>query len=128
MFLLDFYWVVQFILTVPFFIVSMNMFAKISQNSAIIALLCLITSTGRFVMDSYLPSMPSMSQELNVSGNSIELTLTLYLLGFGLSQLFYGPFSDKYGRKPILMMGLVIFLMANTICVFAQSLPMLLIA
>jgi DHA1 family 2-module integral membrane pump EmrD-like MFS transporter len=101
---------------------------KISADTAIIALLCLITSTGRFVMDSYLPSMPAMSHDLGVSGSNIELTLTWYLLGFGISQLFYGPLSDRYGRKPLLIIGFIIFLIANTLCVFTQSLPILLIA
>lgn len=94
----------------------------------IIALLCLITSTGRFVMDSYLPSIPAIAENLGVSGNDIELTLTLYLLGFGTSQLFYGPLSDKYGRKPILIGGFILFLLANSMCFLAQSLPILLIA
>ncbi len=97
------------------------------KSALIIALLCLITSTGRFVMDSYLPSMPSMAQNLGVSGNSIELTLTCYLLGFSISQLFYGPLSDNYGRKLILIIGFILFLLANAICTFAASMPVLLI-
>lgn len=97
-------------------------------TTKIIMLLCMITSTGRFVMDSYLPSMPFMRQDLGVSGSSIELTLTLYLLGFGMSQLIYGPLSDRYGRKPVLMIGFVLFLIANTLCALAQSLPVLLMA
>ena len=101
---------------------------KLSHNNVIIMLLCLVTSTGRFVMDSYLPSMPAMSQDLGVSANSIELTLTWYLLGFGISQLFYGPLSDRYGRKPLLIIGFIIFLIANTLCIFVHSLPILLIA
>lgn len=104
------------------------MFTKISANTLIISLLCLITSTGRFVMDSYLPSMPAISHDLGVSGSDIELTLTWYLLGFGISQLFYGPLSDRYGRRPLLIIGFILFLMANTLCIFAQSLPLLLIA
>lgn len=94
----------------------------------IIAMLCLITSTGRFVMDSYLPSMPAMAHDVGASGYSIELTLTAYLLGFGVSQLVYGPVSDKYGRKPVLMIGFIVFLIANTWCALAHSFSELIIA
>ncbi len=94
----------------------------------IIAILCLITTLGRFVMDNYLPSLPFISQAIQAPESDIQLTLTLYILGFGLSQLVYGPLSDRFGRKKILIGGLILFLIANTLCSFTQSLSVLLIA
>lgn len=94
----------------------------------IIVILCLITAMGRFVIDNYLPSMPAISSALNASTHSVQLTLTLYILGFGFSQLIYGPLSDRYGRKKILVGGLVLFLIANTLCAFTNSLSILLAA
>jgi len=93
----------------------------------IIVILCLISSLARFVLDSYLPSMPGISYDLGSSAATTQLTLTLYLLGFSLSQLFYGPLSDHYGRKHIILIGLTIFFVGNLACVFALS-PNLLIA
>lgn len=94
----------------------------------IIALLCLITSMGRFVMDNYLPSLPAIAAALQISENSVQLTLTLYMLGFGISQLIYGPLSDRYGRKKILLAGLTLFLLTNTLCAFSNSFALLLAA
>jgi Bcr/CflA subfamily drug resistance transporter len=98
-----------------------------TNPSLIIALLCLITTLGRFVMDNYLPSLPFISQSIHAPASDIQLTLTLYILGFGLSQLIYGPLSDRFGRKKILMGGLILFLIANTLCSFTQSLTILLV-
>jgi len=102
-----------------------TMYKKMATNTTtsflIIALLCLMSSATRFVMDSYLPSLPAMSKALGVSGNDIQLTLTLYILGFGLSQLIYGPLSDRFGRKPVLIAGLMLFLSANTLCALTSS-------
>lgn len=98
------------------------------NTTVIITLLCLISSSVRFVIDSYLPSIPAISNALNVSGNYIQFTLTLYMLGFGISQLIYGPLSDRWGRKPILIAGLILFIAANIFCVFTHSLTIMLIA
>lgn len=92
-----------------------------SKVTLIITILCLITSVGRFVMDSYLPSMPAISDALHMEGSDIELTLTLYLLGFGVSQLIYGSLSDRYGRKCVLIGGLIVFLIGNTLCSITSS-------
>lgn len=97
-------------------------------NSRIIVLLCLTSSLGRFVLDSYLPSLPAIGQDFNLTAASTELTLTLYLLGFSLSQLIYGPLSDTFGRRIIMIGGLFIFIIGSLICAFAQSPNMLLIA
>jgi Bcr/CflA subfamily drug resistance transporter len=102
--------------------------SNLNKTTCIIVILCLISAIGRFAMDSYLPSLPAISTALGVSNVSVQLTLTFYVLGFGLSQLIYGPLSDRYGRKKILISGLIIFLLANVVCIFTTSLPELLIA
>ncbi len=99
-----------------------------SETVSIITILCLITSMGRFVMDNYLPSLPAISLALNAPIDGVQLTLTLYILGFGLSQLIYGPLSDRFGRKKVLISGLMLFLITNTLCVFTNSLSILLAA
>lgn len=87
----------------------------------IIVLLCLISSAGRFVIDSYLPSLPSIQYELVLSHALVQMTLTIYLLGLGFSQLFYGPLSDRFGRRKVLILGMFVFLIGNTLCANASS-------
>src|SRR5579885_1688703 len=94
----------------------------------IIIILCLISSLARFVLDSYLPSLPGISQDFGIADASTQLTLTLYLLGFSFSQLVYGPLSDHYGRKVIILIGLSIFFVGNLACALATSPDLLLIA
>lgn len=97
----------------------------LKHNTLIIVILCLITSMTRFVIDSYLPSLPAMSLTFNGDAAGVQLTITAYILGFGLSQFVYGPLSDRFGRKKILISGLILFLIANTVCIFTHSLPLL---
>lgn len=97
------------------------------DNLRIILILCLISSLGRFVLDSYLPSLPAISDYFNVSDASTQLTLTIYLLGFSVSQLIYGPLSDRYGRRAIILAGMVIFLIGNGVCAIAASHDLLLL-
>lgn len=87
----------------------------------IILILCLISSLGRFVLDSYLPSLPAISDYFSISDASTQLTLTIYLLGFSVSQLIYGPLSDRYGRRLIILLGMVIFLIGSFVCSIAAS-------
>jgi Bcr/CflA subfamily drug resistance transporter len=87
----------------------------------IIILLCLISSAGRFVIDSYLPSLPSIKYELALNDTLAQMTLTVYLLGFGVSQLFYGPLSDYFGRRVVLILGMFVFFMGNIFCANVNS-------
>jgi Bcr/CflA subfamily drug resistance transporter len=91
----------------------------------IIIILCLISSVGRFVIDSYLPSLPAIADNLQLATSSVQMTLTLYLLGFGVSQLIYGPLSDYFGRRKVMLYGLLIFLTGAIGCMFAQNSEML---
>ncbi|HCO90319.1 MAG TPA: Bcr/CflA family drug resistance efflux transporter, partial [Alphaproteobacteria bacterium] len=58
---------------------------------------------------TYLPSLPAMEQVFSASTAEIQLTLSAFMLGLAVSQLFYGPMSDRFGRKPVMFGGLAIF-------------------
>jgi len=64
---------------------------------------------GFLATDMYLPAFAAMQQDLNTSATSVSASLSLFLAGFALGQLFWGPLSDRYGRKPVLLSGLAIF-------------------
>ncbi len=64
---------------------------------------------GFLATDMYLPAFAAMQQDLNTSAASISASLSLFLAGFALGQLFWGPLSDRYGRKPVLLSGPAIF-------------------
>jgi MFS family permease len=64
---------------------------------------------GFLATDMYLPAFAAMQQDLNTSAAAISASLSLFLAGFAVAQLFWGPLSDRYGRKPVLLSGLAIF-------------------
>lgn len=83
-------------------------------------ILFLIT-IGQTAIDIYLPSLPTMVHELNTTATDIQLSLSAFLVGFSVSQLIYGPLSDHHGRKPILLIGLSIFLVGSIVCTIANN-------
>ena len=76
----------------------------------------------------YLPSLPSMALNLQASNSMMQLTLTVYIFTLGLSQLIYGPFTDRYGRRPIFLLGYFIFTLASAGCYFSHTASQLLVA
>ena len=97
------------------------MIKHISRNSWLfIVILSLLMATTSLSTDIYLPAMPEMAKELQ--GNA-ELTITGFLIGFALAQLFWGPISDKIGRKIPLYIGVVLFTIGSVGCAFASSMP-----
>ena len=93
----------------------------LKENWQIISVLCIISSLTRFVFDSFLPSLFYIGYYFQLSDSLLQSTLSVYLFSFGISQLFYGPLSDHYGRRKILIAGLCIFLIGNIICATAVS-------
>ena len=77
-------------------------------------------------VDMYLPAIPTIAQDLQVSIETVQLTVSTFLAGFALGQLFYGPLADSLGRKPVMLFGLGVFVLASIGCVLANSLPLLL--
>lgn len=94
----------------------------------IIILLTLTGLVSQFASDNFLPSLPAMATYFSVPSSGIKLTISIYMLGLCLSQLVYGPVSDYTGRKPIIILGLIIFAFGSVLATFAPSLPVLLSA
>lgn len=93
----------------------------VPRSVAYVALLVALGSFGPLTMSIYTPVMPSVGVALGASSDSVKLTLTTYMLGFAVGQLFYGPLSDRYGRRPILIVGVLFFTLTTFACSFAPS-------
>jgi MFS transporter, DHA1 family, multidrug resistance protein len=81
----------------------------------------LLSAVGPFAIDMYLPAMPAIEAGLAATSREVQGTLTFYFLAFGLSQLIYGPIADRYGRRPPLLAGLVIFGLGSVLSALAPT-------
>ncbi len=92
-------------------------------RSAIV--LGLITAVGPFAIDMYLPALPSIGQTLSASPAAVQMSLMVFFVIMGACQLVYGPFTDIFGRKLPIYLGLVIFALASVGCAFAPNVEVL---
>ena len=95
---------------------------------ALTLLLSMITALGPLTVDMYLASLPEIGRLLVAPASQVQLTISFYLIGFALAQLLYGPFSDRHGRKPVLMVALSIYLVATLACALAPTIETLIAA
>jgi MFS transporter, DHA1 family, multidrug resistance protein len=95
------------------------------QPTLVILLLSLLLGVQPITTDFYLPALPAITEGFGGSMAQAQLTLTALLLAFGLSQLVWGPLSDKYGRRPILIVGMAAYAVASLGTVFSTSMDML---
>jgi MFS transporter, DHA1 family, multidrug resistance protein len=84
-------------------------------------LLGALIAVSPFAMDIYLASMPSMTQALAATPEQVQLTLSVYMYGWGIAQLFAGPLSDRIGRRPALLGGLAVFVFASVACALSRN-------
>jgi DHA1 family bicyclomycin/chloramphenicol resistance-like MFS transporter len=75
----------------------------------LLILLATLVALGPLSVDMYLPALPTMQAALNTSIGKMHLTLSVYLAGFAIFHLICGPLADRFGRKPILLLGTIIF-------------------
>ena len=84
-------------------------------------LLAMVTASGTLGMHMIIPALPATAVGLHVSEASIQLTITLYLIGLAIGQLLYGPLSDRFGRRPVLLCGLALFTAAGVVTALAPN-------
>lgn len=101
--------------------------ASASAMSPGLIVLILAVSLGiqPVTSDLYLPALPALKASFNATTSQAQLTLSTLLLAFGISQLIWGPLSDRYGRRPILLWGLSAYTLASFGCTLAASMPQL---
>ena len=99
-----------------------------AAGPALTLLLGALVAIAPLAMDIYLASMPSMTRSLAASAEMVQLTLVAYMFGWGISQLFVGSISDRYGRRPVLLAGLGLFVAASLACAAAQDVRTLIVA
>lgn len=87
----------------------------------LIVFLGLLSAFGPFVIDMYLPALPEMTEVFHCDSSTVQLGLTFCMIGLAVGQLLFGPASDKYGRKTILVFSLIIFVVASVFCCLSTS-------
>lgn len=92
------------------------------------AILLLVVCLPRVTIDAYLPALPAMADALHASDAQMQLTLTLYMVGYAVSMLVCGPLCDRVGRRPVLIGGTLLYLAATAACAMASSAGILIAA
>ena len=94
----------------------------------VVVLLALLLGIQPVTTDVYLPALPAMQADLRAAMAEVQLTFAALLLAFGVSQLVWGPLSDRFGRRPVLLIGMGGYVLASLACVAAPSMELLVLA
>ena len=95
------------------------------HNTVLMLILGSIQAVMPISIDLYLPSLPTIAHEYNVLPGAVQFTLAIFLIGVAVGQLFYGPITDKYGRKPPLYVGFGMYIAGAVLCATAPSINVL---
>ncbi len=96
-----------------------------TQNKAPIYLFLLLIIVSPMGIDIFLPAMPQMSEQLSASMPQVQMTITVFLAALGLGQLIAGPLADRFGRKPLMMCGLLLYIVGATVGAMATHIELL---
>ncbi|MCM8594271.1 multidrug effflux MFS transporter [Accumulibacter sp.] len=95
---------------------------------ALAALLTTLVALGPLSTDLYLPALPTLARAFASGAAEVQLTLSVFLAGFACGQIIYGPLSDRFGRRPVLLAGLVLYCLGSLGCVLSTSIERLVFA
>lgn len=91
----------------------------------LVLLLGALTAFGPISIDMYLPALPGMTKALHTTAAAGQWTVAAFFIGISVGQLFYGPLSDRYGRRPPLLLGMALYVAATIGCALAPSIELL---
>jgi DHA1 family bicyclomycin/chloramphenicol resistance-like MFS transporter len=92
------------------------------------AILGALTAMGPLAIDMYLPAFPTIAREFAAAPAAVQVSLAVYFIGIAVGQAFYGPLSDRFGRKPMLYFGLTLFVVSSVACALAPSVTVLIVS
>ena len=98
-----------------------------NSMSKLLFLIVLLVAVGQMTQTMYVPAIPEMSHFFSVQSSYLQGIMAAYLLSYGLSQFVYGPLSDRIGRRPVILIGMVVFLVGSVITIFSGNFEWLLI-
>src|SRR5882757_4556298 len=87
----------------------------------LLGVLALLSAFTPLSIDLYLPSLPVIAVDLRGTVGDIQLTLSAFMIAFGLGQIFYGPAGDRFGRRPVILGGLAVYILTSVGCAFAAA-------
>lgn len=87
--------------------------------------LALLTLTGTLAMHIFVPVLPLVAQDFSADLHEVQMTLSVYILGLAIGQLFYGPLADAIGRRPVLIIGMLIYAISSLAAMYSDSLTTL---
>nr|WP_202819708.1 multidrug efflux MFS transporter EmrD [Thaumasiovibrio occultus] len=100
-----------------------------TQNmSKLLFLVILMAGVGQMTQTMYVPAIGDMAESFGVRAGELQAVMAAYLTAYGLTQFIYGPLSDRFGRKPVLMAGMSIYLLGSAFALWAPTLSLFLIA
>ena len=97
------------------------------RHAELVIILAVLSLIAPLAIDMYLPALPFIAQSLGATDAQAQLTLPTYFAGFAIGQAFYGPISDRFGRKPPLYVGLVLYIFASIGCALAPDIETLIV-
>ena len=90
-----------------------------------LVLLVFLAAVGPFAMNVVVPAMPALARVFDTTYGVMQLVLTAYLAATAAVQLLLGPLSDRFGRRPVILYGLWVYLLGSVICAFATTVELL---
>ena len=100
---------------------------EVSSYYRLALILGALTAMGPLAIDMYLPALPTIARELGTDAAAVQVSLAMYFVGIACGQAFYGPLSDRFGRKRALYVGLIVFVVASAACAVAGSVRTLIV-